>query len=431
MTGDAVLGAMRADWNQRAEEDANYYVAFGRKNQSADEFFSSGADQVRAFETELKRRPVAFWRDAAALEVGCGPGRLLRPLSHRFKELHGIDVSDEMLRRAEANLRGVPNIRLHHASNSTLSSFADGSLAFIYSYAVFQHIPSREVVMNYLAEAVRALQPGGLFVFQINALPDRGHSETTWDGVRISAEEIIEFARRAGVLLLQLNDKETQYMWVTLEKPQERVPVITSRVELVRVRNAYTGEPVIPASGRFGAASIWMENLPDDADLLSLSAYVDGVEAYGCYVSPPNNRLRHFNVILPKGTRTGMVPVDVFWHGEALFPSALARVIPPGARVPRVCAVTDGVNLLSANRIESGIVKLVMEEVAEPQTLRVQVTGQDTSVSHFCVNPLHERYEFDFVLPAKTPRGLNQIDLTLGERRFASIPVEVLTPHAS
>jgi SAM-dependent methyltransferase len=415
---------MREDWNRRAGEDANYYVAFGRKNQSEEEFFSSGDDQVRAFEQELKRKPPEFWKAAEALEIGCGPGRLLRPLSRHFRELHGIDISDEMLLRAHMNLRRFTNVRLHRAEDAALSGFADNSLAFIYSYAVFQHIPSRDVVMNYLADAVRALRPGGLLVFQINALPEQGHVPSTWEGVRISAEEIIAFARRRGVLLLQLNDKETQYMWVTLEKPAA-FPPVESRAELVRIRNAYTGEPVIPASGRFGAASIWIENLPPDADLLSLTAHVDGVPAYGCYVSPPTNRLRHFNIILPRGTRTGMVPVDVSFRGQALFRSALARVIPPGARVPRVCSVTDGVNLLSANRIESGFVKVVMEEIAEPNKLRARVSGRDAQVTSFCVNPLHERYEFDFRLPSEIPEGPNQIELVLGQRRFAPIGIEV------
>jgi SAM-dependent methyltransferase len=421
---------MRADWNRRAEEDANYYVAFGRKNQSLDEFFASGADQVRAFETELKRKPAAFWKETAALEIGCGPGRLLRPLSRHFREVHGIDVSDEMLRRARQNLEGVPNIHLHRAA-AGLSAFPDATLGFIYSYAVFQHIPSREVVMNYLAEAVRALTPGGLFVFQINALPDRGHQQSTWDGVRIGAEEIIAFAQRAGVLLLQLNDKETQYMWVTLQKVRQALGLPASAAELIRIRNAYTGEPVIPASGRFGAASIWMANLPEDADLLKLKAYVDGVEAYGCYVSGPINRLRHMNIILPPGTRTGMVPVDLYLEGQPVFLQQLARIIPPGPRFPHVCSLTDAVNLLSTNRVESGTARLVMEEVSEPQRLRIRVSGKETEPAHFCVNPLHERYEFDFPMPPGTTPGFNQVELLLGERRFAPIGIEVAGLHAS
>ena len=429
MPEDAVLSHMRADWNRRAEEDANYYVAFGRKNQSVEEFFSSGADQVRAFETELKRKPAAFWRDAAALEIGCGPGRLLRPLSGHFREIHGIDVSDEMLRRAERNLRGVTNIHLHPATGAALASFPNDSLGFIYSYAVFQHIPSREVVMNYLAEAVRALQPGGLFVFQINALPDRGHLQSTWNGVRISAEEIVAFARGAGVLLLQLNDKETQYMWVTMRKvgPAFSLP----SPQLIRIRNAYTGEPVIPASGRFGAACIWMAHLPEDADLLTLTAYVDGVEAYCCYVSGPINRLRHLNIIIPPGTRTGMVPVDLYLNGQPVFREQLARIIPPGPRFPHVCSLTDAVNLLAANRVESGAARLVMEEVKDPERLRIRVSGKEAEISYFCVNPLHERYEFDFHMPPGTREGPNQVDLLLGQRRFAPIGIEVERAHAS
>jgi ubiquinone/menaquinone biosynthesis C-methylase UbiE len=425
MADESVLEAMRSDWNERAREDANYYVAFGRKQQPEDEFFATGEDQVRAFETELKRRPARFWRDAVALEIGCGPGRLLRPLSRHFREIHGTDVSDEMIRRAEANLRGVDNVRLHHAAESNLSQFPEAQVDFIYSYAVFQHIPSKEVIFGYFDEAFRVLRPGGFFVFQINGLPDRGHETTTWNGVRVGAEEIVAFARRTGMLLLQLNDKETQYVWVTLQKPVTQSPDPPPLAQLIRIRNAYTGEPVVPATGRFGAASIWMENLPDDADLLNMSATVNGVPAYGCYVSPPVNRLRHFNIILPRGTRTGLVPIGVFWRGNALFPPAWVRVIPPGARVPRVCSLTDGINLLSPNRIESGIAKLVMEEVAEPERLRVKVSGEPAVCGAFCVNPLHERYEFDFQVPAHVPDGPAMVEIALGERRFAPVRVDI------
>ncbi|MDQ6707063.1 MAG: hypothetical protein M3Z85_13940, partial [Acidobacteriota bacterium] len=48
---------MRAEWNERAREDANYYVAFGRREQDDEEFFATGADVVRSLEAELKRLP--------------------------------------------------------------------------------------------------------------------------------------------------------------------------------------------------------------------------------------------------------------------------------------------------------------------------------------------------------------------------------------
>ena len=38
-----VLERMRADWNERAGEDANYYVAFGRREQDDEEFFATAS----------------------------------------------------------------------------------------------------------------------------------------------------------------------------------------------------------------------------------------------------------------------------------------------------------------------------------------------------------------------------------------------------
>src|SRR5579863_3083033 len=101
---------MRADWNERARRDANYFVAFGRREQEDAEFFSTAADVVRDLETELKRLPpdlpVAARR---ALEIGCGPGRLMRPMSRNFGEIHGIDVSDEMIAQARIRLQDIPH----------------------------------------------------------------------------------------------------------------------------------------------------------------------------------------------------------------------------------------------------------------------------------------------------------------------------------
>ena len=64
-----------------------------------------------ALELELKR---VRGREAA-LEIGCGPGRLMRPLSRHFAEIHGVDVSDEMIRLAQERLRDTPNAHAHHS----------------------------------------------------------------------------------------------------------------------------------------------------------------------------------------------------------------------------------------------------------------------------------------------------------------------------
>lgn len=420
---------MREEWNERAREDANYFVAFGRREQSHEEFFASGADQIRFFETELKRRTPEFWKRAVAIEIGCGPGRLLRPLSRHFRVLHGVDVSDEMLALAEKNLAGVGNIALHLSDGAGLAQFVSGTVDFVYSFAVFQHIPSREIVMNYLEEAVRVLRPGGLFAFQVNGLRDTGSGGSTWNGVRIVAEEILEFAARKDMLLLQLNDKDTQYMWVTLQK-REKAPPDRNRLQAITLRrivSSHGREPVIPASGPFAAASIEFRELPFEADLRTLSATIDGVETAGCYISPIVNGFGFLNVILPKGTRTGLVPVCVLLNGRPASPVAWVRIVPPGPRVPRIDSVSDGTNLLSHGCIQTDYGKIILEDVPEfrDEDLRVSLGGEKVPCSYFCVNPIRGRFEVDFAVPAGLRNGAMPLEISLVGRGFAPISVEL------
>jgi SAM-dependent methyltransferase len=214
MEDPKVLERMRADWNARAGEDAYYYVAFGRREQDDDEFFSTGSDMVKSLELDLKRLP----GQDAALEIGCGPGRLIRPMSRNFTEIHGVDVSDEMIRLAGERLRHTPNAHAHHSSGADLAMFPDEKFDFVYSYAVFQHIPSREVVLGYLADARRVLKPGGILRCQINGLPEAFQRYNTWDGVRIPAAQVADFAVRHDFQLYALENVDTQYLWTTWRK---------------------------------------------------------------------------------------------------------------------------------------------------------------------------------------------------------------------
>ena len=66
---------MRADWNQRAHEDAHYYVAFGRRDQDDAEFFATAADVVRDLDGEMRRLPRerALPRHAARSKSAAAP----------------------------------------------------------------------------------------------------------------------------------------------------------------------------------------------------------------------------------------------------------------------------------------------------------------------------------------------------------------------
>jgi SAM-dependent methyltransferase len=434
-----ICAQMRADWNSRAQEDAHYYVAFGRRDQSEDEFFDTAADLVKSLELELKRFPKEANRKAwRALEIGCGPGRLMRPMSRYFGEIHGVDVSDEMIRLARERLRGIPHAHVHATSGADLAAFADDSFQMVYSYAVFQHIPSREVVFQYLREARRVLKAGGLLRCQINGLPESAARYDTWSGVRISGADASAFAAAHDFQLLALEGVATQYMWTTWRKraagwtrgltPDAAPPPARVR----RVTNAHSSEPVAPPSGRFASISLWVEDLPADCDLNSLDVLVGGRKGFGTYIGPPeSDGLQQVNALLPEGLETGVHAVQLRWLGSVIAPPAKLRVIPRPPAVPRIVSVSDGIDLLAGMKIVTGFVKVTIEEVAQPESLEVLIDGRAVAeIDVFCTDPRLPRHEVNFTVPADVEAGPHRLDMRLGTRRFAPVRIEI-TPRSS
>jgi len=424
-----VLRRMRADWNARAGEDANASVAFGRRGQQDDEFFATAADVVKVLERELKRLVA---RDRA-LEIGCGPGRLMRPMSRHFARIDGVDVSDQMILLARERLRAIPNAYPHHGSGSDLALFPSDTFDFVYSFAVFQHIPSRDVVFHYLREARRVLKPGGILRCQINGLPQHDHSYDTWSGVRIAPDEVTAFALENDLQLLALEDIWTQYMWITCRKmPAGWVRSLagrsTGKVSVIRsISNALTGERVAPVSGPLAALSVWIQFLPGECGLNHLQVTADGRECRMIYIGPPEpDGVSQVNVWLPEGLRTGLVPVEVSWLGQPVSDLGWVRIMPASPAVPRISAVTDAVNLLSGTRIISRFVKVAMTEVPHAGEFHATVDGCDAlDTAWFCTDPLGAGYEFNFRLPEAIATGPHQVRIALGRRTFAPVAIEV------
>ena len=428
------LDRMRSDWDHRAREDARYYVAFGRREQEEAEFQRTAADVVRNLDCELRRLPRGTDKASLrALEIGCGVGRVMLPMSTRFGEIHGVDISEEMIRQARQQLAATANAYVQATSGADLAALADVSFDFVYSYAVFQHIPSREVVFSYLRETRRVLKPGGLVRFQLNGLAESAAGYDTWHGVRIGAAEVRDFARSGDFQLLALEGAGTQYMWVTLCKRPTgwrddlaRRPV--ARAAIRRISNGFSTEPLVPCRGRFASISLWMEALPQECDLLHLEATIGGLPATPFYVGPvERDGLSQLNIALPAGIATGLQPIHLTWFGEPLCAPAILRVVPPGPTVPRVVALSDAVDLLSGTAIRSGIIKLVVEDVERISDFRASMDGQDlSSIETFCVDPTPMRYEVNIHLPPALPKGDHSLEIQLGHRKLGSFGVRIL-----
>ena len=429
MSSDLSVGErMREDWNQRAREDAHFYVAFGGRDQDEETFLATAADVLRFLESELRRLP----REARerALEIGCGPGRLMKPLSRHFAEIHGVDVSDEMIRLARERLRDVPNARAYATNGASLGQFVDESFDFVYSYAVFQHIPSRQVVLDYMREIRRVLKPGGIFRGQFNGLPHFAIPDT-WSGVVFSAEEIRQFTQEHGLQLLDLMGVDTQYMWSTWRKPLPQTAAHTARPAIHRITNAHSWEPAAPNRGRHAAISIWMKDLPAECDLNSLEAAIDGARGVLFYIGPAGPEgLQQVNAWLPEGVRTGLAPVELRWKGERLCENAMVRIIPAGPAVPRIVSITDGVNLVEKNRSTTGLLKVQIEEIASAELISARIGDQAVErLEYLCVEPRAPRFEVNFRLPAGLPAGRHRLEIQVGQRALLPAEIEVSGPN--
>ncbi|HTC34444.1 MAG TPA: methyltransferase domain-containing protein [Bryobacteraceae bacterium] len=216
------LQKMRDDWDQRARENARYYVATGTKEWTDEQFFKSGemnvAEQIlNDMENICQGKPPAAMR---VLEIGCGAGRVTRALAKVFGEVHAVDVSGEMVRQAALALHDRPNAFVYQNNGKDLTVLPALEFDFAFSSIVFQHIPSREVIENYVREVHRLLRPGALFKFQVQGDSTlETQPDDTWLGVSFSERQAAAMAYRCGFDPRYRHGAGDQYFWLWFFKP--------------------------------------------------------------------------------------------------------------------------------------------------------------------------------------------------------------------
>ncbi|HKS80027.1 MAG TPA: methyltransferase domain-containing protein [Candidatus Acidoferrales bacterium] len=162
------LQAIRRDWDARAKENPRAYINWPEFADNDDAFFASGRQDYEKYVPPFLKKTEFDPRGKVALEIGCGIGRLAKWMSADFGKYIGVDVSPEMVRKASSY--GFANAEFQAASGGDLARIASESVDFVFSFAVFQHVPDKDAIFNYFAETARVLRRGGIFRLHMKGL---------------------------------------------------------------------------------------------------------------------------------------------------------------------------------------------------------------------------------------------------------------------
>ena len=162
------LDKLKDAWEGLAERDAlnailtDHSKAGGKWD--VEDFLATGDAEIQTVMAHLATLGRTPTGNGAALDFGCGVGRLTQALARRFASCVGADISQQMIQQAES-LNRYAHCR-YVASSTAPLPFTDASFSFIYSNIVLQHVP-RRFAKEYLREFVRLLAPDGILVFGV------------------------------------------------------------------------------------------------------------------------------------------------------------------------------------------------------------------------------------------------------------------------
>lgn len=162
-----LLKTLQSSWQMLGEHDPLWAILSAPDKQGGrwdvDEFFETGRREVADLQRYLQELSVSSGR-GRALDFGCGVGRVTSALAPLFERVDGIDISAPMVTRARTLHAGIDNLHFHVLPENGIP-FEDAAFDLVYSRLVLQHIPT-ELVIDYVADFVRILRPGGVAVFQ-------------------------------------------------------------------------------------------------------------------------------------------------------------------------------------------------------------------------------------------------------------------------
>jgi SAM-dependent methyltransferase len=165
----ASLGQLEKAWTTLAEADPLWAVCVSRDRRGGRwdlaEFMASGRAEIDLAVDRLGQLGICSGQNAA-LDFGCGVGRLTAALAGHFGSVTGVDLAEPMLAQARSLHADTDRCTFVRNDAPDLSVFPDATFDLVYCSLVLQHLPPG-LAAGYLREFVRVSRPGGAIVIVV------------------------------------------------------------------------------------------------------------------------------------------------------------------------------------------------------------------------------------------------------------------------
>jgi SAM-dependent methyltransferase len=225
------MSEMREFWDARAAENAMFFVdnRLDYADTDAERFWAEGATDLDKILGDLG---VIVTRRQVVVDLGCGIGRMSRPLAEKAMHVIALDVSEKMLEQGRAANAHIGNISWVHGDGTDLTGVEDESVDGVFSFVVLQHVPTPEIVLGYVREMGRVLRPGGWCAFQVSNDPSvhkahgsgklkallgrgpKGQSHPAWLGTSVDPSELRATLAEVGLRPHTVLNEGTQFCLV-------------------------------------------------------------------------------------------------------------------------------------------------------------------------------------------------------------------------
>lgn len=162
---DTSADVVHSQADKKLQQEFNQWAAAGRGDEMEDHH-SDITDQTLAL---MKLEPTD-----RVLDLGCGTGWASRRMAREVTagEVVGLDVADEMLRRAEQTSSGIKNVRFIWGSAEKIPA-PDNSFNKVLSVESFYYYADQGGALD---ELRRVMAPGGKLFILINLYRDNHYS---------------------------------------------------------------------------------------------------------------------------------------------------------------------------------------------------------------------------------------------------------------